>query len=235
MKAAMTTTTTANTSHPLARVAPRLLSLRTLPHASPALCAQFAVRDHGLSDACSLGFLSADQDDSLYAALDHATKMADVKVVYARSLYAGAAHSSGPLSGEVLGVLAARDPDVLAEGLKHAKRALEELFAFYTLPNGSPIFPTVIARTGAYLSKQADVPLGSSIAYLVGTPIESMIGFDAALKAASVKMTRFFGPPTETNFAAAYLSGSLDSVQAAANAFVQAIADVTASPIQAIE
>ena len=40
----------------------------------------------------SAGLVTCDQDDSLYAALDHATKSADVDVVYAKSFYAGSAH-----------------------------------------------------------------------------------------------------------------------------------------------
>ena len=45
----------------------------------------------------SLALMTCDQDDSLYAALDHATKMADVEVIYARSFYAGSAHASSTL------------------------------------------------------------------------------------------------------------------------------------------
>ena len=44
----------------------------------------------------SLGLLTADSDDVAYIAADEATKQAQVEVVFGRSLYAGAAHSSRP-------------------------------------------------------------------------------------------------------------------------------------------
>ena len=47
----------------------------------------------------------------MYVALDEATKHAPVDVIFARSFYAGAAHASGRLSGEILGVLAAAEPE----------------------------------------------------------------------------------------------------------------------------
>jgi ethanolamine utilization protein EutL len=46
-----------------------------------------------------------------------------------------------------------------------------------------------------------------------------------------VKLEKFFGPPTETNFAGGYLSGSLADVEAAANAFTEAIEAVVLSPL----
>ena len=43
--------------------------------------------------------------------------MADVEVVYAHSFYAGSAHASGPLSGEIIGMLAATSPAEARAGL----------------------------------------------------------------------------------------------------------------------
>ena len=99
---------------------PKLLSVRQLEQVDPQLA-----RSLGLDPKrhVSAGLITCDQDDSLYAALDHATKFADVDVVYAKSFYAGSAHASGPLSGEILGVIAGPDPSEVAEGL-WALRAL---------------------------------------------------------------------------------------------------------------
>ena len=58
----------------------------------------------------SIGMLTMDIDDVGYTAIDEATKKADVEVVYAKSFYAGAAHASGPLSGEFIGILAGPNP-----------------------------------------------------------------------------------------------------------------------------
>lgn len=56
-------------------------------------------------------------DDVGYVAIDEATKKADVDVVYAKSFYAGAAHASGPLSGEMIGIIAGSSPDEIRSGL----------------------------------------------------------------------------------------------------------------------
>lgn len=211
---------------------PTLLTCRAIPHAEAAL-----LRELGASpDHTSLGLVTADQDDSLYAALDHATKFARVHVVYAKSFYAGAAHASGPLSGEVMGVLAAEDPDEIAEGLEALRDYLSRRAHFYQVAAGAAqpaFFPHVIAETGHYLSDLAGIAPGASLAYLIAPPLESVIAVDAALKAADVRLCKWFGPPTETNFGGAYLTGSLPAVEAAAAAFAEAVVEVAASPLAA--
>lgn len=68
------------------------------------------------------------------------------------------------------------------------------------------------------------------MAYLVAPPMEAMLGVDAALKGASVTLAKWMPPPSETNFAAAYLSGELAELEAAAVAFVEQIRDLAAHP-----
>jgi ethanolamine utilization protein EutL len=94
---------------------PKVLSVRRLPAASPALLAAYGADP---SRHTSLGLVTCDQDDPTYVALDEATKHAAVDVVFARSFYAGSAHASGRLSGEILGVLAGPDPDEVEHGLR---------------------------------------------------------------------------------------------------------------------
>lgn len=181
----------------------------------------------------SLGLITCDQDDSTYVALDEATKHANVDVVFARSFYAGAAHSSGRLSGEILGVIAGTDPDEVEEGLKAITRCLEHDACFYTADEKGTIavFPHVVSSLGHYLSAQAGLKYGDSMAYLVAPPMESSIALDAALKAADVKAAKIFPPPTETNYAAAWLSGELTECQAAAEAFAYAVVQVGREPL----
>lgn len=213
-------------------IRPKLLSCRLIPHANAALRAQFG----GLPEWTSLGLVTVDQDDSTYAALDHATKFAEVEVVYAKSFYAGAGHASGPLSGEVLGVLAGPDPDEVYEGLAALRDYLAETACFYQLPGpGSQpaMFPHVIAETGSYLSKAAGIAQGQPLAYLIAPPVEALIALDAALKAADVRLCQFFGPPTETNYAGAYLTGTLYACEAAASAFAEAVMDIAQQPLSA--
>ena len=211
------------------RIEPKLLSVRAIPRIDRALAASLGCRDEHIS----VGMVTCDQDDALYAALDHATKLANVEVVYAKSFYAGSAHGSGPYSGEAIGVFAGTDPDEVTEGIRAIRRALAEEIAFHTFPGERQpsYFAHVIAQTGRYLSAEGKFEPGTPMAYLIAPPMESIVGLDAALKVAPVRLARHFGPPTETNFGGGYLVGSIADVQAAARAFVDAVRDVATRPL----
>jgi ethanolamine utilization protein EutL len=210
-------------------VPPRVLSVRRLPAAAPDV-----LRAYGADPErhASLGFLTVDQDDPTYVALDEATKHARVDVVFARSFYAGSSHASGPISGEILGVLAAADPDELDEGLNAALRCLEHDACFYGADPGAAtmVFPHVVSALGSYLSREAGLRPGEPMAYLVAPPMEASIALDAALKAAAVRAARVMPPPSETNFAAAWLAGELADLEAAAMAFAESVLEVARRP-----
>lgn len=214
-------------------IPPKLLACRVLPDADRQLLAAMGA-DASLDPERhrSLGLVTCDQDDSLYAALDHATKFADVDVVFAKSFYAGSAHASGPFSGEILGILGAEEPDSIEEALSALSAALSTHICFYQPEGGGPaFFPHVISDLGTYLSAAAGLAPGDPMAYLIAPPLEATIALDAALKAADVRLVRHFPPPTETNFAGAYLTGALHEVEAAAAAFAEAVLDVARSPL----
>ena len=157
---------------------PTILSVRRLYNAHPSI-----LEAYGADPArhTSLALITCDQDDPTYVALDEATKSAPVDVVYARSFYAGAAHASGRLSGEILGVLAGADPDEVEEGMNAAIRCLEHDACFYSANDDATIavFPHVISSLGFYLSAEAGLQPGDAMAYLVAPPMEATIGFDA--------------------------------------------------------
>jgi len=211
---------------------PRALAVRTIPDAAPDLARVLDLP----ADRRALGIITATSDDALFTALDQGTKASPADVVYARSFYAGAAHPSGPLSGESIGIYAARDPAEIDAALAACLAYLENEAWFYGVPlagAASPVafYPHVVASVGRYLSAQANVRVGSALAYLIAPPLESLIGLDAACKAARVRVAKWFGPPSETNFGGAYLSGELPACEAAARAFAAAIVDVCAAPI----
>jgi ethanolamine utilization protein EutL len=212
---------------------PVLLSCRQIDQVEAALAPALGLDPLRHTTA---GLVTCDQDDSLYVALDHATKFANVDVVFAQSFYAGSRHASGPYSGEILGVLAGRDPDEVAEGLWALREALH-LVRFETFagpPDSHPSFLAhVIAETGRYLAPQAGIKAGEPMAYLIAPPLEAVVAVDAALKAAPVKLGKWVPPPSETNFAGAFLTGALHHLEAARDAFVDAIAQVSASPLMA--
>jgi ethanolamine utilization protein EutL len=208
-----------------------VLSVRRIPNADPAM-----VRAYGGDPAkhVALGLVTVDQDDPTYVALDEATKHAPVDVIFAKSFYAGAAHASGRLSGEILGVLAASEPEAIEHGLEALLRCLAHDACFYDADGKRTVtvFPHVIASLGEYLSKEAGLSPGDPMAYLVAPPLEASIALDAALKAADVRAVKVMTPPTETNFAAAWLTGTLDECEAAAVAYAAAVVDVAASPVR---
>jgi len=212
-------------------IVPTVLSIRRLPNADAAL-----VRAYGGDPAkhSALGLVTCDQDDAMYVALDEATKQAPVDVIFAKSFYAGAAHASGRLSGEILGVIAASEPEAIEHGLDAIVRCLAHDACFYDADGKRTVtvFPHVIASLGEYLSREAGLPVGSPMAYLVAPPIEATIGLDAALKAAEVRAVKVVTPPTETNFACAWLAGTLDACEAAVVAYAAAVVDVASAPKQ---
>jgi ethanolamine utilization protein EutL len=210
---------------------PRVLALRTIPRVDEALAAEWKLPE----DLRAVGLVTCTSDDALYVALDEGTKAAPVEVVYARSFYAGAAHASGPLSGEAIGVYAARDPDQIRAALDACVRTLETEAWFYAADAKKELafFPHVVRASGNYLSRQANISPGQPLAYLIAPPLESMIGLDAALKAATVRLAKWFGPPSETNFGGGYLVGDLPACEAAARAFAAAVVDVARAPLDA--
>ncbi|MBE6921656.1 MAG: ethanolamine utilization microcompartment protein EutL [Ruminococcaceae bacterium] len=204
----------------------KVLAVRYLANASPALA-----RGLGAPEGYpSLGMLTTDCDDATYIALDAATKAADVEAVYGRSFYAGAANASTPHAGEVIGILAGATPGAVRSGMEAALAALGRL-GFEDV-GGVPYLAHTVASVGSYLAKEAGIPRGSALAYLIAPPLEGMYALDAALKAADVKLCKLYAPPSETNFGGGLLSGSQSACAAACGAFAGAVAEVAGKPIE---
>ena len=204
----------------------KVLSVRYLPNASPALAAGLGAP----AGYPSLGLITTACDDPTYIALDAATKAADVEVAYGRSFYAGAAYASTPHAGEVIGILAGATPGAVKSGMDAALSTLQRVG--FEEVQGVPYLAHTVASVGSYLAKEAGVPRGSAIAYLIAPPLEGMYALDAALKAADVKLCKLYTPPSETNFGGALLSGSQSACAAACEAFASAVAQVAARPIE---
>ena len=182
----------------------------------------------------SLGLISADSDDGTYIAADEATKQAMVEVVYGRSLYAGAAHGPSPTAGEVLIMLGGPNPAEVRAGLDAMVANIENGAAFQWANDAenTAFLAHVVSRTGSYLSSTAGITLGDPMAYLVAPPLEATYGIDAALKSADVQLVTYVPPPSETNYSAAFLTGSQAACKAACNAFTDAVLEIARNPIQ---
>ncbi len=211
----------------------RILACRQIDHVDAQLAKAYGLDPEKHASA---GLVTGDSDDAMYVALDQATKFADVDVVFGRSFYAGARHSSGPFSGEILGIVAGAHPEHVAEALWKIREGLQEGIWFHTFPGeGQPsFFAYVLSESGRYLAPQVGLEPGAPMAYLIAPPLESVVGVDAALKAARVTLVKSMPPPSETNFGGAWLAGELPEVEAAAVAFVEAIRDIAKSPLAAL-
>ena len=98
---------------------------------------------------------------------------------------------------------------------------------------GVHLFGGRVTSLGHYLSAEAGLKPGQSMCYLVAPPIEGTIALDAALKAADVVVAKVFPPPSETNFATAWLHGDQPSCEAAAVAYAEAVVEVGRRPLYA--
>ncbi len=204
------------------------LSVQLIPQVERNFAEQLKLRP----DQRSIGLLTVDNDDATYTAIDEATKMADVEVVYAHSFYAGAKHSSGLISGEIMAILAGPDPAEVRAGLNAAVDYIQTRAIWYSANEDASIafFPHVISRTGTYLSKVCNIPVGSPIAYLVAPPMEGLVALDAALKAAAVEVCSLTMPPSETNYMGVMLTGDQSACRAAALAFQNKVLEVANQP-----
>jgi ethanolamine utilization protein EutL len=202
--------------------------MKIIPNVNPDMVKEFNLPEGHMS----LGLFTSDCDDVSYTALDEATKKADVKVVYAKSFYGGAANANTKLAGEVIGIISGPNPAEVRSGLNAIVDFIENEAAFYSANEDDTIayYAHCISRSGSYLSQVAGIEEGEAIAYLIAPPLEAMYALDAALKAADVKMAAFYGPPSETNFGGGLLTGSHSACKAACDAFQEGVCFVADQP-----
>ena len=196
------------------RIQATVLSIQEIPNADPFLLKALKVPE----GYRSLGIMTSDIDDISYAAIDEATKKAEVIVTYAHSMYAGSGNASTEL-------------EVKAGIVAFSEYVQNDAFFYSANDSGSiPYFAHTISRTGSYLSGVAGVPEGTPMAYLIAPPNEAICGLDEALKAAEVEMKVFYGPPTETNFAGGLLVGDQAACRAACEAFARTVMKIAETP-----
>lgn len=210
------------------RIKPSVLAVKMIPNVDNSMVEKFNI-PNGFK---SIGIITADCDDVTYTALDEATKEVDVKVVYAKSFYGGAANANTKLAGEVIGIIAGPTPAEVRSGLNVIVDFIENKASFISANEDDSIayYAHCVSRTGSFLSETAGIQEGEALAYLIAPPLEAMYALDAALKAADVKMAAFFGPPSETNFGGGLLTGSQSACKAACEAFAEAVKFVAENP-----
>ena len=215
---------------PTTTLTPRVLAVRTIPNVAAPLAAALGISD----DQTALGFLTVDQDDPTFVAIDEATKKAAVEVVLARSFYGGAGFPSGPTSGETLAILAGDRIAEVDAGLDASIAHLESRVSYRASgsPEGGRYFAHLVAQSGSHLSARAGVERGQALGYLKAAPLEAVWGLDQALKAASVDLVEWIEPPSPTNMAGGLVTGTEADCRAACEAFEKAVLAVAREPVR---
>ena len=208
----------------------KVLSMKIIPNVNADLIKELNLP----AGHRSIGLFTTDCDDVAYTALDEATKKADVRVVYGKSFYGGAANANTKLAGEVIGIISGPNPAEVRSGLDAICDVIDNEAYFISANEDDTVvyYAHCISRSGSYLSEMAGVKEGDSIAYLIAPPQEAIYALDAALKAADVRMASFFGPPSETNFGGGLLTGSQSACKAACDAFAEAVKYIAANPTE---
>jgi len=208
----------------------KVLALRIIPQADEGLKERLSLP----KEVISLGLITCDSDDVGYTALDEATKKADVRVAYAQSMYAGAKNANTALAGEFLGILAGPNPEEVKSGLAAAADFIRHGACFISANDEDSVvyYAHCISRTGSYLSRMNGLAEGVPLAYLIAPPLEAVAGVDEALKAANVKVAAFYGPPSNTNFGGALLTGSQSDCMAACQAFARTVEEIARHPLE---
>jgi len=217
----------------LERIPVAVCASRIIPSVNSGLRAQLKLP----AWVYSLALFTADSDDAAYIAADEATKQAQVHVVFGQSFYAGAKHGPSSTAGEVLVMLGASDPAEAQSGLRAAVGLLSDshegpCFHWANSQKTVAFMAHTISSSGHYLADMAQETEGTALAYLIAPPLESMVGLDAALKVADVRLACHFSPPSPTNYGGGLLSGTVAACRAAAEAFAQEVVGIANDPLQ---
>jgi ethanolamine utilization protein EutL len=215
---------------PTTTLTPRVLAVRTIPNVAAPMAEALGLSD----EQVAVGFLTVDQDDPTYVAIDEATKKAAVEVVFARSFYGGAGYPSGPTSGETLAILASDQIAEVDAGLDAAIEHLESRVSYRSTGSDGRgrYFAHLVAQTGSYLSARAGIERGQALGYLKATPLEATWALDQALKQAAVDLVEWMAPPTPTNMGGALVTGTEADCRAACEAFEKAVLAIAREPVR---
>lgn len=212
------------------KIYPEILSMVLISQVSEALKEDLQLCEEHTS--CAI--ITATIDDFVFLALDEATKKAEIDVTYTGSFYGGNPNSSSKLQGEGIGVFAGKTVSSVEAAIDaiHDFYDSKQVYAVSCNDEGSIAYLTyTVASVGTYFAKTMNIPFGSSMAYLVGPPIESVYAADAADKASNAKLVKFYTPPTETNCSGAIFTGSQAECTICCEAFGAAVQEVADHPI----
>ena len=173
----------------------------------------------------SVGFMSCDNEDVMWLAMDDATKIARITAVYAETVYGGVEYSWSKFGGEITAVISGETVSDVKNGLRYMQDFIENRAQIYMLNEEGTLgyYADWIPRAGKYYQRTLGVKEGESIAYLVSTPVESTYALDKALKASNTKIAQLFNTPSRVNTGGGIVVGTESACRAAVEAFAEAV------------
>ena len=165
----------------------------------------------------SMAIFSADCEDVMWLAVDDATKKAKIKVIQIETVYGGVDYSWSRYGGEITAIISGEKVADVKSGLQYAGN--------YSLNEEGTLgyYVDYVPRIGKYYQESLGLSEGTSIAYLVSAPVESMYGLDKALKAADVKIAELSEIPSRVNTGGAIVYGTESACRSAVEAFAEGV------------
>lgn len=173
----------------------------------------------------SMAIFSADCEDVMWLAVDDATKKAKIKVIQIETVYGGVDYSWSRYGGEITAIISGEKVADVKSGLQYAKDYIENKSGNYSLNEEGTLgyYVDYVPRIGKYYQESLGLSEGTSIAYLVSAPVESMYGLDKALKAADVKIAELSEIPSRVNTGGAIVYGTESACRSAVEAFAEGV------------
>ena len=141
------------------------------------------------------------------------------------TVYGGVDYSWSRYGGEITAIISGEKVADVKSGLQYAKDYIENKSGNYSLNEEGTLgyYVDYVPRIGKYYQESLGLSEGTSIAYLVSAPVESMYGLDKALKAADVKIAELSEIPSRVNTGGAIVYGTESACRSAVEAFAEGV------------
>ena len=173
----------------------------------------------------SMGILACDMENVMYPALDHASKEANIKVVYSSSAYMGRSNLWAQVRGQVIGIITGANVADVKKGLDYIRVFIEKEAELYAFDEEERMlcYAHLMPRCGKHYRESYGIPRGMAAVHLATSPLENTYALDKALKAGNTRVAKLFDLPTKSNIGGAILYGSQEACRASLDAYMNAV------------
>ena len=176
-------------------------------------------------DHKSMGMIACDTENVMYPALDHASKEANVKVVYSSCAYLGRSNLWAALRGQVIGIITGVHVADVKRGIDYIVDFIEKEARLYAFDEESTMicYAHLIPRCGKYYQEKYGIPSRMAAVHLATSPLEHTYALDKALKAGNTRVAELFDFPAKSNTGGAILYGSQEACKASLEAYIGSV------------